>query len=254
MKKFLIYVIMFFSVFVPFNVLAVDLSEENFEVVSQVEKYYKTTTNINENEFSTMSLNNVEFNSITEEITEDEYNSFTESENLINVSGTIETTYKKLTTSILSNGSYYRYKAVLTWKNMPKVRSYDTIAIGYYASVKPRTSLYFSQSYCFTDGSCSTTTAYYPHTFTAGSSATFKLPSGSLSSLSQTFYFDVKKAVDATVIQQNASGDYSHATKSISATNAQKYTVSNTGIHLDSSISGYYDDINVARAIWTGTW
>ena len=254
MRKFLFYLILLISIFIPLNTFAIDIDENDFEVVAQEEKYYKTVTVINNNMSSIMSIYNYDSNSITEEITKEEYDSFIESNISTNGSITLETNYKKLTTSILSNGSYYRYKAVLNWKNMPKVRSYDTIAIGYYASVKPRGLLNFSQSYCMTDGSCEISTSYYPHTFTAGSSATFGLPDESLTSLSQTFYFDVQKAVDSTIIEQNASGDYAHAVKSISYTNAQKYTVSNTGIHFDSSVENYFDEINYVRVTWKGSW
>lgn len=253
-KKFFCSIFLLALILIPFNTFALNEEEDNFELVAQEEKYYKTTTVLNNKEMSTMSNSNNSELSITEEITKEEYDSYLEPNISPNVSAAIETTYKKLTTSILSNGSYYRYKAVLDWKNMPKVRSYDTIAIGHYASVKLRGNLQFSQTYCYSSGDCRTTSAYYPHTFTAGSSATFKLPEGTFSSLTQTFYFDVQKAVNSNVVKQNASGDYAHATKSINYINAQKFTVSNSGIDFDSTVMSYFDEIQVARAIWTGNW
>lgn len=251
MKKyiFLVFLAVIVTLFSSNVVFAYE--KNDFDVVSQQEKYYRTTTIYDKNVNEKKKLNN----SITQEITEKEYNSFNENNNLkSNISATIETTYKKLTTTILSNGSYFRYKAVLSWKNMPKIRSYDTIAIGHFASVKPRGGLQFSQKYCYSPNNCYTSSSYYPHTFTAGSSATFKVPSGTFTSLTQTFYFDVQKNTNSTIVTQNASGDYAHAVKNVNTTTAQNYTVSNTGIHFDSTVIDNFDDIQVARAIWTGSW
>lgn len=161
---------------------------------------------------------------------------------------------KKLTTYILTNGSYYRYKAVLNWKTFPKVRSYDTIAIGHYASVEKRGSVYFSQTYCDLNNDCRTIQAYYPQTFSTGSAATFKVPSGDLSSLSQTIYFDVQKSVDATVISQKAAGDYAHAVQTVTVAQAKNFSVSTLGINFNSSSVNLYDEISPATALWSGSW
>ena len=83
----------------------------------------------------------------------------------------------------------------------------------------------------------------------------FYLPSGSLSSLKQTLEVEVEKTnSSSTIVEQVAVGDYSHATSSISYSNAKKFYVDVGGINLDSSIEGYYDSISAARATWTGTW
>ena len=166
----------------------------------------------------------------------------------------IETTYKKLTTSISSNGAYYRYKAILMWKNIPKVRSYDSLAIGHYASVTQKGNLYFTQEHCTSTTNCTSSSTFTPQKFSKGASATFKIPTGNIISLKQTLYFDVKKNVDATIIRQIACGDYSHATKTISATNSLNLTVNDSGINLNSSISNYYDEISPACATWDGSW
>lgn len=253
MKKIICYLFLIMALFIPINSFAFENTDEQFEEVSEVEKYYKTTTFFNDAKMSTLSINNIN-SSITEEISKEEYDAYNESNAATNVSASVETTYKKLTSSILSNGSYYRYKAVLTWKNIPKVRSFDTIAIGHYESVKLRGGLQFSQTYCITGGDCNTVSTYYPNTFTTGAAATFRVPTGDLSSLSQTLYFDVQKATTSTVIKQYASGDYAHAIKSINYIDAQKYKVTNSGIIFDSSVENYFDEIQVARAIWTGSW
>ncbi len=174
--------------------------------------------------------------------------------NNVNGSAYVETSYKKLTTTISNNGSYYRYKAVLNWKNFPKVRSYDTIAIGHYASVKLRGILHFEQTYCITDGTCRTIQAYYPTTQDAGSAATFKVPTGDMTSLSQTLYFDVQKSVDATIVSQKATGDYAHAVENVTIGKARNFTISNSGIIFASSSKDSFDEIPPAQATWSGSW
>ncbi len=235
--------------FAPKSVFA----EENFKLVSEVTKYYKTVTYA---PTLLVNSNDLNSNSITYEITEEEYNNGGKNNLIIASDGIIDTTYKQMTTSILTNGSYYRYKNELIWKNMPASRSYDIIGIGFFSTVKVYSnSTHFSMSYCYTDGSCYTSTTNYPQIFSKGAGTTFKLPTGALRSLKQTFYFDVEKNTINTLNKQEAYGDYSHATGSILLTNAIKYTVNQSlGIVLNSSIAKYYDSIDVAIASWTGTW
>ena len=242
-------VIALLSIILPKVIMAKNTDE--YEVLSKTEKYYKTT--MFENELSFMNKNQLQ--NYTVEITEDEYiNGVVQNTSKSSTSSTIETTYKKLTTTISSNGTTYRYKAVLNWKNMPKVRSYDIIAIGHYASVTQNGNVVFSQEYCTNTTNCTTSTNFTQQKFTNGASATFKLPTGNYISLKQTLYFDVKKNVDATIIKQLAAGDYAHATKTITSNNALNATVATTGINLNSSISGYYDEISPATSTWTGNW
>ena len=88
-------------------------------------------------------------------------------------------------------------------------------------------------------------------------SAVFPLvTSSSLTSLKQTLYFDVTKTnSNSTILYQYAYGDYSHATSTISTTNALNHEVlQSAGIVLDSSISSYYDSINVASVYYEATW
>jgi hypothetical protein len=228
--------------------------ENDFVVVSENIKYYKTVTYKNNNQL--YSLNN-NFISETFEVSEEEFNLGLKNSNIVlyGYSGVIETNYKKMTTTIASNGNYYRYKVVLNWKNIPATRSYDIIGIGFLGSVKVRNDLNFIQEYCTSSSSCTSSTANYPQIFTSGAGTTFKLPTGTLTSLKQTLYFDVEKNTTSTIILQEAYGDYSHATSSISLTNAKKFSVvANVGISLNSSITSYYDAIGVAKAGWEGTW
>ena len=221
--------------------------EESFVTISENTKYYKTETyseGINRNR------------SVTYEITKDEYDSVDAEEALRSNPTTVNTTYKSMTSSILTNGSYYRYKNVLNWKTMPSTRSYDIIGIGFLQSVKVHSNTTnFEQYYCYTGGSCYYSYSNTPQIFVSGAGTSFKLPSGNLNTLRQTFYFDVEKNTNSTIYSQYAYGDYSHATSTISQSNAMNYSVIQSGaIYLDPSISNYYDSISTATSSWTGSW
>lgn len=249
MKKSILFIFMLLAI----SPLYVSASES--DSVSTT-KYYKTTTIVSTNSSSyVLSEGN---NSYTEEITKDEYNNFDPNSLVVPLdysNGYIETNYKKMTSSIVKNGSTYRYKVILEWKTMPSTRSYDIIGIGFPASVKPESSLVFSQNYCFTNGNCYTGVSYTPYIGVNGVGASFALPVGTLSSLKQTLYVDMIKAnSSSTILRQYAYGDYSHATKSISYNNSRNYVVSSGGIILDSSIDSYYDSINTANATLSGEW
>lgn len=238
-KKLLVFVLIAF----PFVINAAENDSNNLELLDQVTKYYKIIVYYNND-----SLFN---NSITTEISEEEYEN---SNDLLSKDATVETTYKKLTSSIYQNGNYYRYKAKLVWKSIPSVRSYDIIGIGFYQSVKVKNNnTFFTQEYCISGGSCYTSSINYPQVFNSGAGTSFQLPSGSLNSLNQTFYFDVEKNTSSTITTQLAASDYSHATSSISLNNSKKYTVNTNGIALNG-VSSYYDSMNAAKAYWSGSW
>ncbi len=250
MKKILNYFLLFMFMMFPVSIFAL---ENDDNVVAMTEKYYKTTTLIGTKQNNT--LDNIDnYYTYTEEVTKEEYDAY--KTNMIEPQAivTVETTYKKLKSYITQRNTYYRYNAVLEWKSFPKVRSHDVIAIGHFASVKLKGNVHFEQEYCDKDNNCRTLSAYQPRTFTAGSSASFKLPAGDLTSLKQTIYFDVEKAVDATVIKQNASGDYAHAIKSINLMEAISHTVSNSGIQHIDSCKDSFDSMTEATATWQGSW
>lgn len=249
MKK--VYFLLMMLFIFPVSIFALENDSE--EIVSTTEKYYRTTTLMGSTQYYSLDDNN--YFTHTEEITKEEYDAYHDNKITPQAVGTVETNYKKLKTTITKKNSYYRYTATLEWKNFPKVRSYDTIAIGHYASVKIKGSVIFEQEYCDANGNCKTLTSYQPQTFSTGSSASFKLPTGDLTSLSQTLYFDVEKAVtDAKVVKQNASGDYAHAVKSTNLMSAISHTVSTSGISYIDSCKNYFDDISVATATWEGSW
>lgn len=223
-----------------------DIITEESTFISQTVKYYKTT--ITHNSTMLYSLNKPVY--YTEEITKEEY----DNSNYSPQSTSIETTYKRLTTTISQNGSYYHYDVQLNWKNMPKVRSYDIIALSFYESVTPL-NISFKQRYCESLTSCTTDTNYTQHIESDGVSAIFKLPSStSINSLSSNLSFDVRKTTSATVIKQRLVGDYSHATSNVSLATAKKHSLSLVGILLDNSISSNYDTINEAVVNWAGSW
>jgi hypothetical protein len=230
----------------PFAINAEEIENNEPDFVSTT-KFYKTTTYYGD----LLQIDNKFVNSITTEITEEEYNN---ASNNLPKSATVETTYKKLTSTITKNGSYYRYKAELTWKLIPSVRSYDIIGIGFYQTVKVKgNNLYFTQNYCLSNGNCYNSSVNYPQIFTNGAGTSFALPSGNLSSLKETLYFDVEKNTTATITSQLAASDYSHATSSISLNNSKKYTVNANGISLNG-VSSYYDNMSAAKAYWSGSW
>ena len=216
MRKFFLLILVSVLSIIPFKVNA----QDDFVLISEETKYYKTITYSKYDSQKLSALNN----SVTVEITEKEYNEADVNNTKSNPTVS-ETTYKRMTSYILTNGSYYRYKNVLSWKNMPAVRSYDIIGIGFLQSVKVHNNTtYFEQYYCYNGGSCYTTSTNYPQIFVSGAGTSFKLPTGDLNTLKQTFYFDVEKNTSSTIITQKAYSDYAHATSSISLANSKKYS------------------------------
>lgn len=240
MKKI---IILFIVVLLPLSVKAEKIDKD---IVAYEVKYYKTIVQDN---MSLMSLNQTK--TLTVEISEDEYNSANKEFSPLTM---IETEYKKMETTISTSGSQYTYKVKLTWKNMPKVRSYDIIGIGFLPSVTIDGNVSFSQTYCISSTNCSSSTKSTIKTSSTGATAVFNLPTGTYISMSQTLLFKVKKNTTSTIISQVAAGDYSHATSSITSTNASKHTIDSNGIALNANINSYYDAINTAKATWSGRW
>ena len=68
-----------------------------------------------------------------EEVTEDEYNAYLaekeEDDSKSGGSSSYETSYKRLTGTVVDNGNHhYLFAGTLAWKKVPKVRSYDVFA------------------------------------------------------------------------------------------------------------------------------
>lgn len=102
--KFFSYILLFTFIFIFsfYNISA----EINY---SSTTKYYKTIGMPSNYKLNTNKSDNHIF---TTEITKEEYEAF--DENCIIKNGTIETTYKKLTSIIEKKDTGYRYKAILT--------------------------------------------------------------------------------------------------------------------------------------------
>lgn len=241
-----------FVLLLPMVVSAKDIVQEE-KVVGEKVKYLKTVSVLNSSEVA--SIASPEILSITTEITKEEYDSVDLQELYhLNDATAIQTEYKILKTTMSENGSFYTYRVDLTWKNIPKVRSYDIIAIGHYSSVKPAANIAFNQSYCTGNGNCYDGAGATIITGDYGSAAVFSLPSGTLTNLTQFMKFNVQKSSSATVKYQTVAGDYAHAVKSITEANAKKFRVDVVGIIHNSSVESYYDSIEAAIVDWQGSW
>ena len=249
MKKWCFYILVAFIIWYPSYSYAMEL-------VGEEVKYLKTYEYITGDAVS--SNGNYLYSVQTYEITEEEYESASRDEpDMILGTTTINTEYKKMTTRLYANGLYYRYEVDLFWKKLPKVRSYDIIAIGHYGSVKVSSQgVYFNQEACTTSTNCTTYNTNYPQTFVSGYGTSFKLPTGSLFSLEQKLFFNATKTdPNSTVISQRAAGDYAHAVKTVTLATSKKYTVNyGSGIDVDATITSSYDTINAAVTTWSGTW
>ena len=235
MKKRLFFIIMMLLL-IPSIVYAKDNGE--FKRISETTKYYKTI-------YYNYDIDSKKGDSETIEVSKEEYDTADVNGNNKGP-GTSETAYKKLTTYISASGSRYLYETQMFWKNIPSVRSYDVIAIGFLANV--------SQYYCDNYGYCTTGTSYISKTSSSGCGAVFKLPSGSLSVLTSELSFIVDKNTSSTITYQAAYGDYAHATSNITSTQAQNYSIGTSGIVFDSSVIGYFDSMAPAMATWSGSW
>lgn len=244
------------------NVYAIEPGEDAYDnsdgvLVASTTKYYKTVINTSFGDSdipSTLATPaSVNANSTTYEITEEEYNAADGSNNNL-IRGTVETEYKKMQSFIYANDTIYRYKVTLTWKNIPSTRMYDIIAIGYPASVKSSDPM-VTFNYCRSSSNCYTNTGhsgYYKGTNGAG--AVLDIPTGTLVSMNMSMFVDIYKNTSNTIYRQYCYGDYAHATKTISVTNANKFIVDTTGIVHNASYVTKFDDIPTADTLWQGEW
>lgn len=225
------------------------LADSSDLLVSRETKYYKT---IHYSDSDVSVLSNVVDKTI--EISEQEYNDVYDDVKVME-SNSNQTSYKKITISIYKSGNDFKYEVNLEWKNIPKVRSNDIIGIGYSSEfVNIVDGISFFQNFCTSDG-CKSSIKHELINSPAGKSAVFSLPTSTLTYLSQELSFKVAKKNSGVINTQKISADYSHATKSISMTNAKKHKVNyDNGIVLSKGISSYYDSIPVTKTTWTGSW
>lgn len=225
------------------------MDEETYEnnkdleakLISQTERYYKTITPTYGTGYDV-------------EITEEEYNNAMTEKTLSNRS-IVDTTYKRIISSISQNGNKYRYNVSVPWKIMPSNRSYDIIGIGFSDPVYISSSVYFSFTYANSAGTYTTSTQYYnKKSLSTGGSAVYKLPTGTITALSAALYFDVSKSTSNTITSLSICGDYAHATSTVSVGNVSDYGISIYGISLGPSLQGYYDATPCAMEYASVNW
>ena len=228
-------------------------AEEDGKVVARDVKYLKTVSVLNNSEVAMMAT--PELASFTTEITEEEYNAVNVDDLVAEPNSVVQTNYKRLESQIIQMYSYYRYRVDLTWKNMPATRSADVIGIGYYASVKASNSYIFMQNYCLPSGTCYQGAGYTKVSGNNGIAAVFYLPTEEIVSLSEYLYIDMDKTnSNTTIVEQVAVGDYAHATKSVSFSDAKNFIINVGGITHDVSVRSYFDTTPEAVAGWSGEW
>ena len=275
MNKLKFVVLIILSLFLVPNMVNAEVENNNdvdplegIEIVSQEIKYYKVVTYYDYNIYETGSILNSMNNARSEsfEITEAEYLNAPTSiaENYSVEEGPnrnpiyVETTYKRMVSSIGKNGSYYRYVNSLNWKIMPAVRSNDIIAIGFLSDVVPANNPIFSITYSYSGGGSGNSALTIFNTFNKGVSCTFQMPAyTNINAINMHLSVDVTKAnPSSTLTYQAAYADYSHATTatSIVVAAACHYVNQSVGIVLDSLIVNNYDTITEAGATWHGTW
>ena len=220
----------------------------NNEDIAVSTKYLKTTT--------TTRYGNT--TSETTEVTEEEFNNSDSGNISIYASGTVETTYKKLTATITqstTNSNRMKYRAYMYWKTLPSVRSNDIISMGFDSTLVSIGTgpdfyqLYTRNGYTYTDYEA------YVKTFSNGVGAVFQLPSN-ITTLCQDISFEVVKAnANSTIASQAGSGDYAHAIETVSGSTANNnYMANYSGLTLYSAINSKYDAMSSAQAIYNAAW
>lgn len=172
--------------------------------------------------------------------------------------GSSSTSYKVIQTVIANiDDDTMRYKLDTYWYIIPSQRSYDIMGIGIEANkVQINSGIYFRQDWWTTSDESGYDTGNYQITQSTGGIVLFPLPSGSLDTLEQSMYFHVdKKPGVNTVTSLTATGDYAHATTSVT-NNVYNYMSVNygNGIEVDYPYTSSYDEMNPAIAYFAGTW
>lgn len=257
LKKIFIISILFISCFCFTKLVNAEVINDDIELIDEVvaenSKYYRIIINKNNSELMCLAGFG-ESSSIMVEITEEEYLNSAELA-APNESASVENGTLKLTSKISKYTSdSYKYEAILEWKLIPSMRSYDILGVGYYASVKQWGTVDLTQEYCTSDDYCGETYSYYQYTGANGSAAMFYLPSGSLKSLKQSLRVIVEKNTTATIIEQLCKASFAHATKSVTYSQAKDFIVDSGGIKLGDSIFYSYGTTANVNATWHGTW
>ena len=210
------------------------------KLVSQSQRYYKT-------EYPMYG------NSYTVEISKEEYDSVDAKK--VSIRGIVDTAYKTVVSSISQNGNKYRYNVSTMWKTMPSTRSFDIIGIGFNDYVYIDGLVNFGYTYANSAGTYTTSGLYYNKKNTSsGGSAVYKLPTGTINSLSASLFYDVSKSTSNTITLLTICGDYSHAQSAVSQSNVADYGIGISGISLGPTLAGHYDAIPCAMDYANVNW
>lgn len=185
---------------------------------------------------------------VTYVATEEEF----QSRNEVMPLGVVENYWRSVVTRITQIDSHYRYTVSTIWNTMPNERDYDVIAIGITSDVKRSTYPIFTRHYCDYDDCYNSNVAAYK-TGRYGAGASYKVPSGTLTGLAATIYFDVEKDVTGTLTYQEFCGEYAHGTNT-TLTESKDYTIATGGIGFGASAVDKYVIMGCSYGTWTGTW
>ncbi len=187
-------------------------------------------------------------NSVTYVATEEEFLH----RNEVATFGVVENYWRSVVTRVSQVESNYRYMVSTSWYTMPNERDYDVIAIGINDDVIRSTYPTFTRHYCDYDG-CYNTTVGAIKTAPYGAGASFKVPSGTLTGLSASLYFDVEKVSSDTLTYQEFCGEYAHGTNT-TLSDSQNYTIATGGIAFGAGAASKYVIMGCSYGTWTGTW
>jgi hypothetical protein len=195
-------------------------------------------------------------NAYTVEVTEEEYNN--SDNNKLSLRGEQTTPYKHIVTTISANSNKYRYKISVTWRQIPSVKKYDIIGIGYEDLVHIYNSvIYFGYFYSTSGSDYSSTMCFDQKVTDYGATTVYKIPEGiTLTGLASTLYYDVvKDAGVGTLTSLWMCGDYAHATStSVTSSLAAQHSISYGGIGLGSNNISLYDAIPCTYANASVNW
>lgn len=185
---------------------------------------------------------------VTYVATEEEF----QSRNEVRPLGVVENYWRSVVTRITQIDSNYRYTVSTIWNTMPDERNYDVIAIGITSDVIRATYPTFTRHYCDYDG-CYNSSVAAIKTADYGAGASFKVPSGTLTGLAATLYFDVTKYISGTITYQEFCGMYAHGTNT-TLTESQNYGIATGGIAFKGTSIDKYVVMGCSYGTWTGTW
>lgn len=166
-----------------------------------------------------------------------------------------ETQYKKMSVFIINvNNNHYRYKITLDWVRMPSKRSWDIIALGYEDTVYIGITPTFSQDWCRKTDECYTSLTGNYYSYDDVEMVSFKLPSGTLTSLNSYMYYDVLRVDSSKVLERITTiGDYAHATSTLSKSLSKSQIEFMDEIWLQNHAT-YYDDIQAIELSQLVNW